>query len=75
MNKKGGFNVVKLLMTFVMLIIYVALLPAITEIISDALPYLDTMTQLIIQLFPLVILIMIMVATISDTGGQQPVYR
>jgi uncharacterized membrane protein YkvI len=68
MNKKGGFNIVGLLLTFVMLLIYVALLPAITELISDALPHLDSMSQMVIQLFPLVILIMIIVSTIK---GQQ----
>ena len=71
MNRKGGFNVVGLLLAFVMLLIYVALLPAITEIINEALPYLDSMTQMIIQLFPLVILIMIMVSTMKNDTARQ----
>jgi len=65
MNKKG-FSISKLLITFVMLVIYVALLPAISTIISDALPYLDSISQMIIQLFPLVILIVILIATIQE---------
>ena len=73
MNKKGGFSVVQLLLTFVMLLIYVALLPAISTIISDALPYLDSMTQMIIQLFPLVIMVMILVSTIAD-DRQRTIY-
>ena len=74
MNKKGGFNVVKLLLTFVMLVIYTAFLPAINDVISQALPHLDTMSQMIVQLIPLVILVMIIVATISETS-QQMTYR
>ena len=70
MNRKGGFNMVGLLMSFVMLLIYVALLPAIQELITGALPNLDSMSQMIIQLFPLVILIMIIVSTIKGDEGR-----
>ena len=77
MNKKGGFDVVKLLLIFVMLVIYTAFLPAINEIISEALPHLDLMSQLAIQTMPLLILIMIIVVTISDKdkGQQSLMYR
>jgi len=70
MNRKGGFNMVGLLMSFVMLLIYVALLPAIQELITGALPNLDSMSQMIIRLFPLVILIMIIVSTIKGDEGR-----
>jgi len=75
LNKKAGFSVVGLIMTFITLVVYVAFLPAINDIISDALPSLDSMSALIIQLFPLMILLMIIVGMIQSGRTEQEYYR
>jgi uncharacterized membrane protein len=65
MNKKGGFTIVGLILTFVTLAIYVGFLPALNEIISTAIPELDSMSATIISLIPMVMLIMIIVGMIQ----------
>ena len=57
LNKKG-FTMVGLILSFVSLLIYVVLLPALNSMISTAIPSLDPMSAMIIQLFPLILLIM-----------------
>lgn len=73
LNKKGGFTIVGLLLSFVALIIYVALLPTILAFIQIALnmPELDPMTAMVIQLFPLVLMVMIVVGTITSGDVRQ----
>jgi uncharacterized membrane protein len=65
MNKKGGFTIVGLILTFVTLAIYVGFLPALNEIISTAIPELDSMSATIISLIPMVMLIMIIVGMVQ----------
>jgi len=69
LNKKG-VTVIGIIMSFIALLIYVAFLPTILALISTALPYLtgDPMTTMIISLFPLILLLMVIVGTIS--GGE-----
>lgn len=67
MNKKGGLTIVGLVLAFATLVVYVALLPALIDIINTATgtPGLDTMTILIISLFPFMIIIMILVSVVQ----------
>lgn len=69
LNKKGELSIVGMILTVITLIIYVAFLPIINEIISTALPDLDTMGQLIIAIIPTVMLLMIIVAMIQYGRG------
>lgn len=65
-NKKGAFSIVGLLMSIITLIVYVGFLPTINEVITAALPELDTMTAFVIQLIPLIMLIMIIVGVVTS---------
>jgi len=47
-------------MTFIMLLIYAAFLPAINEIIADVIPQVDSMTGTLISMIPLAIAMMIL---------------
>ena len=59
-KRKGQFTIIALMMTFIMLLIYAAFLPAINEIIADVLPQVDSMTGIIISMIPLAIAMMIL---------------
>ena len=60
MQRKGQFTIIALMMTFIMLLIYSAFLPAINEIIDTVLPQVDSMTGIIISMIPLAIAMMIL---------------
>jgi hypothetical protein len=64
-NKRGAFSVTALIMGIITLIIYVAFIPTINSIISTAIPQLDSMSALIISLFPFILLLMIIVGVVS----------
>ncbi|GEM_PF-6549915 len=74
-GKKGAFSIIGLVMTFVSLVVYVALLPVILELIEDATANagLDTATELVISLFPFLILIMIVVGMVYYAMPQRQV--
>jgi uncharacterized BrkB/YihY/UPF0761 family membrane protein len=73
MNRKGAFSVMALILGFVTVVCYVALLPVLNSVIAGALPYTDPWTTLIIQLIPLIMLLMIVVGIIYY--GQPEYYR
>jgi hypothetical protein len=66
MNNKGAFNIMALIIGFITIVGYVALLPVLNDVISDALPYADAWTSLLIQLFPLIIALMIIYGLVSS---------
>lgn len=73
MNKKGAFSVIALILGFTTIVCYVALLPVLNTVISEALPYADAWTGVVIQLLPLIMLLMIVVGIVYY--GQPEYYR
>ncbi len=65
MNAKGQFGITGIIMTFIAIVCFVALLPAINSVISGALPYMDSWTTLVVTLIPLIIALMIVVGIVS----------
>lgn len=70
---KGAFSLIGLIFTVVLIIVYVAFLPALTSIINGALPSVDSNTGSVLSLFPLFILLMIIAnlwtQSSSEGGG------
>ncbi len=62
-NKKGAFSIRSILISFVAIISYSALLPSLNEVITDIAPQVTGMTLWVIQLFPLIILLTIILKT------------
>lgn len=52
-DKAGQLTIVGILTIFLELVVYMAMLPAINQVINDMLPNLDPTSQTIVSLFPL----------------------
>lgn len=63
-SNTGQMSLVGIVSAFISLVVYVALLPAINDVINDALPELGSMEQTIIQLIPLILLLTIIMGII-----------
>lgn len=72
MGNKGQFTIIALIMTFIMLVVYAAFLPAINEVINQILPNADTMTQMVIKFIPLTIALVILMSILLYS---RPVYE
>jgi len=61
---KGQFTIIGVLMTFMTLIVYAAVLPVINDTITRALPGLDPVSSTLLSLLPLFMVIMILITPI-----------
>ncbi len=61
-----GNIVIGLFMLMIILVVFTALIPTINTEISNALPYLNTADQTLIQLLPLAILFVILTAVLLN---------
>lgn len=57
--KRGQLTIIGFILFFLMLVIYTAFLPAINDVINEALPYADTSTTMLLGLTPFIIFIAI----------------
>lgn len=63
LNNKGAVSIRGILVSFVAIISYSALLPSLNAVITDIAPQVTGMTLWVIQLFPLIILLTIILKT------------
>ena len=59
MFKQGQMTIIGLIFFFILLVMFVALLPAINDVIATALPELDDMEAMMIQFIPLITILVI----------------
>jgi hypothetical protein len=72
MNKKAQqFGILSVIMGVIAIVGYVALLPLLNSVISDALPYMDSWTTIIVTLLPLIIALMIVVGIVNGNSQRQ----
>jgi len=66
-NKKGQLTMIGLIFFFILLVVFVAFLPAINIVIQEAIPNLDDMSVMILNFVPLIIVLVIIASLMVYT--------
>jgi len=61
---KGQMTIPSVIMAVITLIVFLALLPVVNEVISDHSGDMDTMTALIVDLYPLIVILCIVASVV-----------